>query len=67
MARTVAVPNVTNTVITGLTNGTAYNFVVRAVNAVGAGTSSAGRVMAARWEADDGEQPDLQESDDVRD
>ena len=31
----------TSTVVTGLTNGTAYNFVVRAVNAVGTGAESA--------------------------
>jgi len=31
----------TSTVVTGLTNGTAYDFVVRAVNTVGSGASSA--------------------------
>ena len=38
---TTAVGNVTSTVITGLTNGTAYTFDVRAVNLVGTGASSA--------------------------
>ena len=42
VVRTVSVtPGTANsTVITGLTNGTAYNFVVRAVNSIGAGPDS---------------------------
>ena len=37
----VSVGNVTSTRMTGLANGTSYAFVVRAVNAAGAGTESA--------------------------